>query len=100
MCGHHMNGEQITVVLPRETVDAMRFFADIEVAASTFANQQPVDGDNITMEKKEYHLGSLAMCQDIIDESRDCRIKCGYLWNTIECAKNGAVAGTLNISIR
>ena len=76
--------EQITVVLPRETVDAMRFFADIEVAASTFANQQPVDGDNITMEKKEYHLGSLAMCQDIIDESRDCRIKCGYLWNTIE----------------
>jgi len=76
--------EQITVVLPRETVDAMRFFADIEVAATTFAHQQPVDGDNITMEKKEYHLGSLAMCQDIIDESRDCRIKCGYLWNTIE----------------
>ena len=76
--------EQITVVLPRETVDAMRFFADIEVAASTFANQQPVDGENITMEKKEYQLGSLAMCQDIIDESRDCRIKCGCLWDTIE----------------
>ena len=77
--------EQITIVLPRETVDAMRFFADIEVAASTFAHQQPVDGDNITiMEKKEYHLDSLAMCQDIIDECRDCCIKCGYLWKTIE----------------
>jgi hypothetical protein len=73
--------EQITVVLPRETVDAMRFFAKIEVAASTLAHQQPVDGDNIA---REYHMGSFAMLQDIIDECRDCRKKCGYLWNTME----------------
>ena len=40
------------MVLPWETVDAMRFFADIEVAAYTFMHQQPIDGQDISMEKK------------------------------------------------
>jgi hypothetical protein len=26
----------------------------------------------------------LALCQDILDESRECRMKCVDLWNTIE----------------
>jgi len=76
--------EQITMLLPRETVDAMRFFAKIEKAASTFINGQPTEGQPISMEMKEYNLGSLALCQDILDESRECRMKCGDLWNTIE----------------
>jgi hypothetical protein len=36
------------------------------------------------MEMKEYNLGSLALCQDILDESWECRLTCGELWKTIE----------------
>jgi hypothetical protein len=76
--------EQISMLLPRETVDAMRFFAKIEEAASIFINGQPTEGQPISREMKEYNLGSLALCKDILDESRECRLKCGELWKTIE----------------
>jgi hypothetical protein len=76
--------EQISMLLPRETVDAMRFFAKIERAAYTFITCQPTEGRPLSQEMKEYNLGSLVLCQDIMDESRECRLKCGELWNTIE----------------
>lgn len=78
--------EQVTVVLPRETVDAMRFFGDIEKRAFAFINCQPSQNDTgaISREMSQYHLGCLTLCQDVFVKARECRLKCGNVWNTIE----------------
>jgi hypothetical protein len=78
--------EQVTVVLPRETVDAMRFFGDIEKRAFAFVNSQPSQNDTgaISREMSQYHLGCLTLCQDVFVKARECRLKCGNVWNTIE----------------
>jgi hypothetical protein len=88
--------EQITMLLPQETVDAMRFFANIEKEASTFIFGKTTEGQPISTEMKEYHLGSLALCQDILDESRKCCMKCGDLWNTIETELQSAKIISIN----
>jgi hypothetical protein len=78
--------EQVTEVLPRETVDAMRFFGDIEKRASAFINCQPSQNETgaINRETSQYHLGCLTLCQDIFVKARECRLKCHDVWNTIE----------------
>jgi hypothetical protein len=80
--------EQVTMVLPRETVDAIRFFADVEKRASAFISCHPGqnDGEGMTRENHQYHLGCVALCQDVFVKARECRMKCWGVWNTIETA--------------
>lgn len=76
--------EQVTDILPRELVDAMRFFGDVEKRAIAFINTMP-HGDSIsTIEMHQYHLGCLAVGQDILAQGRECRLKCQNLWRQIE----------------
>jgi hypothetical protein len=80
--------EQVTVILPREVVDAMRFFGDIEKRATVFINAPP-DGQShsiimrTTRESEQYHLGCLTLAEDIRVRARACRLKCGEVWNNI-----------------
>lgn len=78
--------EQVTDILPRELVDAMRFFGDLEKRAIEFINTVPqTDGDyTCTIEMRQYHLGCLAVGQDIFAKARECRLKCQNLWRKIE----------------
>jgi hypothetical protein len=80
--------EQVTDILPRELVDAMRFFGDVEKRAIECINTVPQpDGDSTTtcmIEMRQYHLGCLAVGQDIFAKARECRLKCQNLWRTIE----------------
>jgi hypothetical protein len=75
--------EQVTEILPRELVDAMRFFGDIEKRAIEFVNQVP-EPNGGTIEMKQYHLGCLAVGQDIFAKARECQLKCRNVWTTIE----------------
>lgn len=79
--------EQVTEILPRELVDAMRFFGDVEKRAIEFVNTVPQpDGDftTCTIEMRQYRLGCLAVGQDIFAKARECRLKCRNLWRMIE----------------
>jgi hypothetical protein len=79
--------EQVTEILPRELVDAMRFFGDVEKRAIEFINTVPQsDGDYTTcmIEMRQYSLGCLAVGQDIFAKARECRLKCRNLWRMIE----------------
>jgi hypothetical protein len=76
--------EQVTDILPRELVDAMRFFGDVEKQATTFTNTIP-HGDSIcTIELHQYHLGCFTVGQDILAKGREYRLKCQNLWRQIE----------------
>jgi hypothetical protein len=62
----------------------MRFFGDVEKRAIAFINTMP-HGDSIcTIEMRQYHLGCLAVGQDILAQGRECRLKCQNLWRQIE----------------
>jgi hypothetical protein len=78
--------EQVTVILPRETVDAMRFFGDLEKRSIAFMESLPSqpDGQPTSREMNEYHLGCLTVCQDVCVKAREYRLRCRDLWNSIE----------------
>jgi len=79
--------EQVTEILPRETVDAMRFFGDLErrsmAIMECLPSSQP-DGQPTSREMREYHLGCLTLCQDLCVRARECCLRCRDVWNRIE----------------
>jgi hypothetical protein len=84
--------EQVTVILPRETVDAMRFFGDLEKQAIALMEGMPsqLDGQPTSREINEYHLGCCTVCQDISVKARESRLNCRDVWNRIESALQSA----------
>jgi hypothetical protein len=74
--------EQITEIIPRELLDAMCFFHDAEQRATQFINIQM--DETCTMERRQYHLGCLAIGQDIFVRARGCRLKCRNVWREVE----------------
>lgn len=79
--------EQVTEILPRELVDAMKFFGDVEKRACEFINTVPQpdsDYTTCTVEMMQYRLGCLAVGQDVFAKARECRLKCRNLWRKIE----------------
>ena len=76
--------EQVTDILPRELVDAMRFFGDVEKRAIAFINTQHEGHSTSTIEMSQYHLGCLAVGKDILAKARECRLKCRNVWSKIE----------------
>jgi hypothetical protein len=84
--------EQITVILPRETVDAMRFFADLEKQSIALMEGMPsqLDEQHTSREMNEYHLGCCTVCQDISVKARESCLSCREVWNRIESALQSA----------
>jgi hypothetical protein len=80
--------EQVTVIVPRETVDAMKFFGDVEQRSFAFINGLPGQPDHgqssISRETHQYNLGCLVVYQDVWVKARECRLKCRRVWNSIE----------------
>ena len=94
--------EQVTVILPRETRDAMRFFGDLEKRSITFMESlrsQDMNGQPTNRETNEYHLGCLTLCQDVCVEAREYRLSCRDVWNSIEKELQSAnIIKIINIS--
>ena len=78
--------EQVTVILPRETRDAMRFFGDLEKWSIAFMERlrSQHDGQPTNRETNEYHLCCLTVCQDVCVKAREYRLRCWDVWNSIE----------------
>jgi hypothetical protein len=74
--------EQVTEILPRELLDAMCFFCDAEQRATEFISIQ-LD-ETCTIERRQYHMGCLAIGQDIFARARECRLKCRNVWREVE----------------
>ena len=64
----------------------MRFFGDVEKRSLAFMECQPgePDGRSISRETYQYHLGCLAVCQDVWVKAREYRLRCRDVWNSIE----------------
>lgn len=93
--------EQVSTILPRETVDAMRFFAEVEKRAIAFIDCQNSqhDGQPISEGMHQYNLGCLALCQDVLGKASVCRLKCRAVWNSIETEIQSAqVIGCTTVS--
>jgi hypothetical protein len=85
--------EQVTVILPRETVDAMSFFADLEKRSIALMEgmRSQLDGQpTSSREMNEYHLGCCMVCQDVSVKAREYRLICRDVWNRIESALQSA----------
>ena len=82
--------EQITVVLPRETVDAMHFFGDLEKRSSAFMRCLPPE--HHSREMNEYHWGCWTMCFDVRVKAREYHLRCRDIWSMIE---NGLQSGKI-----
>jgi hypothetical protein len=76
----------VTEILLRETMDAMRFFGDLEKRSMTLMECLPsqLDGQPTSREMREYHLGCLTLCQDLCVRARECCLRCRDVWNRIE----------------
>ena len=77
--------EQVTEILPRETQDAMNFFAGIENEARAFmesmSNQETVQVTSTEM--IEYNVGCWVLCKDVLVKARACQQRCHDVWNRI-----------------
>jgi len=80
--------EQLTIVLPRETLDAMRFFWDIERRSLLLMRRHrlhsQLDGLPTSRETEEFHSGCLTVCNDVCVKTREYHLACRDVWNRIE----------------
>lgn len=82
--------EQITVVLPRETVDAMHFFGDLEKRSNALMRCLP--REHTSREINEYDWGCWTVCFDVRVKAREYRLRCRDIWSMIE---NGLQLGNI-----